>query len=226
MMSRAELVAVIQDDDLPPAVPDWLRQARDLQQEHPRLGLIAGMVGQIQGGPDTGRWGKARGRHVRQIPYSDSKGRPFMFVSWANIGPFLLRRSIFLASGMFHQSFSCRGDPGIGFDYEYGIRLWRRKYEVGLTIMHFRYHQGSSRSSGTRASVSAKQRRDAIEKRNTALIHQMYRGFYTNHAPGGANKSPAAKAMSPSSVCAAARLPTSANQQLKSARQRHQAVKS
>ena len=215
MMSRAELVAVIQDDDLPPATPDWLLQARDLQAEHPNLGLIAGMVGQVQGGPDTGRWGKARGRHVKQIPYADSKGRPFMFVSWANIGPFLLRRSIFLKAGMFHTSFSCRGDPGIGFDYEYGIRLWKKKYEVGLTIMQFRYHQGSSRSSGTRASSGAKQRRDAIEKRNTALIHQMYRGFYVNHAPGGANKSPAAKAMSLNSVCTAARLPTLANMRLK-----------
>ena len=57
---------------------------------------------------------------------------------------------------MFHQSFSCRGDPGIGFDYEYGIRLWKRGFEVGLTIMHFRYHQGSSRSSGTRSSTGAK----------------------------------------------------------------------
>jgi hypothetical protein len=34
-----------------------------------------------------------------------------------------------------------RGDPGIGFDYEYGIRLWKKKFEVGLTIMQFRYHQ-------------------------------------------------------------------------------------
>ena len=213
MMSRAETVAVIQDDDLPPATPDWLLQAFDLQREYPKLGLIAGMVGQIQGGPDTGRWGKQRGRHVRQIPYSDSKGRPFMFVSWANIGPFILRRSIFLKVGMFHQSFSCRGDPGIGFDYEYGIRLWKKKYEVGLTIMSFRYHQGSSRSSGTRASSGAKLRRDAIEKRNTLLIHQVYRGFYTNHAPGGANRSPHAKVMSLGSVCPAARLPTVLNHQ-------------
>ena len=138
---RRYIVAVIQDDDLPPLTPAWLTQAMDLQREHPKLGLIAGMVGQVQGGPDTGRWGKARGRHVKNIPYFDSKGRPFMFVSWANIGPFLLRRSIFLKAGMFHQSFSCRGDPGIGFDYEYGIRLWKRGFEVGLTIMQFRYHQ-------------------------------------------------------------------------------------
>jgi len=31
----------------------------DLQREHPKLGLIAGMVGQVQGGPDTGRWARA-----------------------------------------------------------------------------------------------------------------------------------------------------------------------
>ena len=53
-----------------------------------------------------------------------------MFVSWANIGPFVLKRDAFLSSGMFHDSYSCRGDPGIGFDYEYGIRLWRNNREA------------------------------------------------------------------------------------------------
>jgi hypothetical protein len=54
-----------------------------------------------------------------------------------------------------------------------------------------------------------------IESRNTLLIHQMYRGFYTNHAPAGANKSPAAKAMPVARTCPAARLPTAANHRLK-----------
>ena len=215
LMSRAQIVAVIQDDDLPPTEPNWLIQAEDNFYEHKKLALIAGLVGQIQGGPDTGRWGKQRGRHVKQIPYYDSKGRPFMFVSWANIGPFVLKRDAFLSTGMFHDSYSCRGDPGIGFDYEYGIRLWRNNKEVALQIMQFRYHVGASRSSGTRSSTSMKTRRDSIESRNTKLIHHVHKGFYVNHAPEGANKSPRAKAMSLKQTCKAAALPTLANNRLK-----------
>jgi hypothetical protein len=214
LMSRAQIVAVIQDDDLPPTEPNWLIQAEDNLYEHKKLALIAGLVGQIQGGPDTGRWGKQRGRHVKQIPYYDSKGRPFMFVSWANIGPFVLKRDAFLSSGMFHDSYSCRGDPGIGFDYEYGIRLWRNNREVALQIMQFRYHVGASRSSGTRSSTNMKTRRDNIESRNTKLIHHVHKGFYVNHAPEGANKSPKAKAMSVKQTCKAATLPTLANKRL------------
>jgi|TARA_B100001175_G_scaffold316065_2_gene329038 hypothetical protein len=214
LMSRAQIVAVIQDDDLPPTEPNWLIQAEDNFYEHKKLALIAGLVGQIQGGPDTGRWGKQRGRHVKQIPYYDSKGRPFMFVSWANIGPFVLKRDAFLSSGMFHDSYSCRGDPGIGFDYEYGIRLWRNNREVALQIMQFRYHVGASRTSGTRSSTNMKTRRDNIESRNTKLIHHVHKGFYVNHAPEGANKSPKAKAMSVKQTCKAATLPTLANKRL------------
>eukprot|EP00959_Pyramimonas_sp_CCMP1952_P363160 7604807-Pyramimonas_sp.AAC.1 len=45
-----------------------------------------------QGGPGTGRYGKQRARHVRQIPFVDANRQPFMFVTWVNMGPFILRR--------------------------------------------------------------------------------------------------------------------------------------
>jgi hypothetical protein len=67
-------------------------QAWELFTSQPKLALIGGLTGQIQGGPGTGRFGKQRARHVRQIPYVDAAGRPFMFVSWVNMGPFLLKR--------------------------------------------------------------------------------------------------------------------------------------
>ena len=45
-------------------------------------------------------------------------------------------------------------------------------------------------------------------------------GFYVNHAPDGANRSPRASAMSLNSICRAAKLPTLANRQLRGARGR------
>lgn len=70
----------------------WIEQAWGLFEQFPKLGLIGGLNGQIQGGPDTGRYGKQRARHVRQIPLKDNMGLPFMFVTWVNMGPFILRR--------------------------------------------------------------------------------------------------------------------------------------
>jgi len=81
--------------------------------------------------------------------------------------------------GGFYEAFSCRGDPGIGFDYEFGIRLWKQGYQVGLTIQGFRYHAGSTRSGGTRSSTAMKSRRDMLESRNTAFIHLLYKVRFT-----------------------------------------------
>ena len=41
-----------------------------------------------------------------------------------NMGPMLAPRRSFLASGMYNTALSCPGDPGIGFDFEYSIRMW------------------------------------------------------------------------------------------------------
>eukprot|EP00240_Pyramimonas_obovata_P001514 CAMPEP_0118942270 /NCGR_PEP_ID=MMETSP1169-20130426/35837_1 /TAXON_ID=36882 /ORGANISM="Pyramimonas obovata, Strain CCMP722" /LENGTH=495 /DNA_ID=CAMNT_0006887263 /DNA_START=376 /DNA_END=1866 /DNA_ORIENTATION=- len=217
-MAASDTVVLLQDDDAPPADPVFVQQAWSLFRQHPKLALIGGLTGQIQGGPDTGRYGKQRARHVRQIPLMDSSRQPFMFVTWVNMGPFIIKRSVFLKVGSFQESFSCRGDPGIGFDYELGIRLWQHGYQVGLTIQGFRYHVGKTRTGGTRSSTAMKKRRDMLESRNTAFIKLLYRGFYVNHAPDGANRSPRANAMSLNSVCRAAKLPTLANRQLRAAR--------
>ncbi|KAK3233384.1 hypothetical protein CYMTET_56316 [Cymbomonas tetramitiformis] len=213
-MASAEYIVLLQDDDIPPPVPQFLDQGAELFQTLPRLALIGGMTGQIQGGPNSGRFGKPRGNHVKMIPIKDAKGRPFMFVSWVNMGPFLLRRSVFLHAGAFIPSFSCRGDPGIGFDYEYGIRLWKLGFQTGLTMMNFKMHAGGSRSGGTRSSSGRKQRRDMIEARNTRAINTIYKGFYINHTPEGANK-PTSKGyrLPLRQICPAARLPSSANAQ-------------
>ena len=61
---------------------------------------------------------------MSEISTRDGFGEQFMFVTVVNIGPFVMDRAFFLASGMFNANFSCRADPGIGFDYEYAIRSW------------------------------------------------------------------------------------------------------
>ena len=54
------------------------------------------------------------------------------------------------------------------------------------------------------------------EYENAKRCHRVskHKGFYVNHAPDGANKSPKAKAMSVKQTCKAATLPTLANRRL------------
>ena len=36
--------------------------------------------------------------------------------------------------GMFNMNFSCAGDPGIHFEYEFSLRTWWRDYQVRLPL--------------------------------------------------------------------------------------------
>ena len=89
-----------------------------------RVLLRKKMKGTIQGGPLTNKYGVGRA----SIKFKSGFRQPFMFATLVNMGPFLIRRSYFLESGMFNGNFSCRGEPGIGFDYEFALRTWYLGY--------------------------------------------------------------------------------------------------
>jgi hypothetical protein len=61
---------------------------------------------------------------------------PFDFMYKVNASPLILRRSTFLRLGMFNQGFSCPGQAGITFDFEYSIRMWKHnaKVRVGSSL--------------------------------------------------------------------------------------------
>jgi len=167
---HAKLLVLLQDDDLPPVNQLWLQHAYSAFQNNPKLGLLAGFTGTIQGGPQTGKYGVGRSR----IPSSAANGRPFMFVTLANMGPFVIRQDLFWQTGMFNMNFSCRGDPGIGFDYEFSLRTWWKGYQVALFNCQFNYHWGNWGSTGTRANRPLYRRRVTIEKRNSQYHKTMY----------------------------------------------------
>mmetsp|Transcript_30274 Transcript_30274/g.85562 ORF Transcript_30274/g.85562 Transcript_30274/m.85562 type:complete len:690 (-) Transcript_30274:1615-3684(-) len=169
-LAHAKLVAVLQDDDLPPNRPQWLYHAASAFTNNHRLGFIGGFTGTIQGGPQTDKYGVGRSA----INTKAENGLPFMFVTLTNIGPFIMRQDLFWHTGMFNMNFSCRGDPGIGFDYEYSLRTWWKGYQVGLFNPEFVYHWGNWQASGTRANRPLYKRRQKIEKRNSVYHKTMY----------------------------------------------------
>ena len=120
-LSRGELIVFMQDDDLPSPRPNWFNFAKSLFAKNPKLGLVGGFTGTIQGGPLTDKYGVEK----KAIKYKTSFGNnKFMFVTLVNMGPFVTRSNFFLESGMFSANYSCRGEAGIGFDYEFSLRTW------------------------------------------------------------------------------------------------------
>ena len=70
---------------------------------------------------------------TKPVPFKEKElGFPFMWIYKVNMGPLLVRRSWFEHLGQFNLNFSCPGDPGIGFDFEYSVRLWHENARVGL----------------------------------------------------------------------------------------------
>ena len=121
-------VVFMQDDDVPPSHGRWIRQSLALFRRHPRLALLGGYTGKTAGGPKCGKYGLDAkgvygGRERHKMPTSDVGG-PFMFHAQLNMGPFIFRRDALRHMGGPQMGFSCRGESGIGFDYELSLRVW------------------------------------------------------------------------------------------------------
>ena len=180
-MARGEIIVVMQDDDIPPTTDAWIRQSLSLMSKNSALALLGGYSGLIQGTDQCGKFGldkdgKYGGFERLRMPYRDSTGLPFIFVALLNIGPFVMRRSIFLELGLFNSNFSCRGQEGIGFDYEWGVRVWKYGYQSGLIYPGFKYH--AVKAVKTKESQKRYKARHQQEGRNTILLKMLHLGFY------------------------------------------------
>lgn len=212
-LARGKFIVFMQDDDVPPPTPRWVHHAASLFRKNDVLGILAGFTGTIQGGPLTGKYGVQKD----SIKYRSSyQRRPFMFVTLANMGPMIMRRTAFHEIGMFSGNFSCRGEPGIGFDYEVSLRMWYYGFQVGLYDTEFAYAVGQ-KGSGTRANRGLYRARQTIERRNSRYHKNVYgpgsggQNFYIRQGLPG---TPSAKSTPRSQVRGVGKLVHEANEQL------------
>lgn len=133
--ARGEFICLLQDDDRPPKDGSWLSNGLDIFTYYPKLAVLGGWCGFNRYFAEA--WNcpwlpPGEG----EIPYVDPHTKlPLMFVENVNIGPYLLRRTVYRELGGFDLDFSAPGTPGITFESEFCYRAWKHGYQVALTDM-------------------------------------------------------------------------------------------
>ena len=159
--ARADIVCLVQDDDLIPQESDWLESALGQFSDNPRLAILGGFMGFKSFDPDP-----AKARRIWG-------GEEFRFVHHVNIGPYFIRRESYEALGGWEYSFSEVGEPGICFDNELCLRAWMNDYQVGYSFVPFKGPPGHYAADGGTVLFSDDVRvRNSV--RNSDTIFEMY----------------------------------------------------
>jgi hypothetical protein len=164
--ASADIICLVQDDDVIPHETGWLDCALGEFKKHPNLAIIGGFMGFHGFDPDPG--------NVKRI-WTEA---PFQFVDHVNIGPYFIRKQHYEALGGWDFTFSRVGEPAICFDNELCLRAWVNGYQVGYCFVPFKGQPNQySLDGGTMLFSATIRRRNQL--RNAKKIFQMY----ARHAP-------------------------------------------
>lgn len=159
--ANADVVCLVQDDDLIPDDSGWLADALACFRAHPNLAVLGGFMGFRAFHPDPDKVGRVWGP------------APFQFVHHVNIGPYFVRKRCYEALGGWDPSFSGVGEPGICFDNEFCLRAWMGGYQVGYRFVPFKGPPGNySLDGGTVLFSGTTRRRNQL--RNQRAIFEQY----------------------------------------------------
>jgi glycosyltransferase involved in cell wall biosynthesis len=132
--ARGEIVALLQDDDLPPADGAWVRAALDLFDRFPRLAVLGGRDGlELQAAPaEAGALPKVTYRMVRHRNDAGPDTQ-FDFVDVVNRAPMFLRREAIQRLGGIDNAFA----PFQCDDVDICLRAWKAGLHVGVYSTNF-----------------------------------------------------------------------------------------
>jgi GT2 family glycosyltransferase len=156
-LARGEFVCLLQDDDDLPTDLEWVTGSLALFDAYPDLAVLCGQSawGLHELDPDLDvdppdaaldptleswlRGGDVEGfvdERPEEVPTVDpTTGRPLVFTPCISVGPVFVRTSVFEALDGFDLDFSEPGEPGMGFEVDFGLRCWEAGYRVGFTPM-------------------------------------------------------------------------------------------
>lgn len=145
-LSRAEILCVIQDDDVVPEDPAWAAEVLAQFEAHPRLGVVGGFRAYLNA---PGYEDDSTEPSLSFVGSRLEQAGPFRFVPTVSIGPYWVRASCYAELGGFDTAYSAPGQAGVGFDEEFALRAWTRGWQVGFLHQPFKtgvegeYHYGS-----------------------------------------------------------------------------------
>lgn len=159
--ARADIVCLVQDDDLIPDNGWWLNSALAHFTAHPELAILGGFIGFYGFDPDPSKvvplWGESCFRYVHHV----------------NIGPYFIRTQAYETLGGWDHSFSRAGEPGICFDSELCLRAWMNGFRVAYSFVPFKGPPGYyALDGGTMAFAEDVRVRN--QRRNSQRIWDMY----------------------------------------------------
>lgn len=182
-LARGDVIAILQDDDIPPDSGAWVDEALALFDRHPQLAVLGGHQGWILDLSEPSAKVRARAvygyreekkwTYAKDIPYRDrASGQPFMFVQGVSIGPIFYRREVFLELGGFNLDYSQAGEVGMLVDHELSLRAWLAGYQVAVFgPVPFRRYVG-----GQGTVMFGKDERERNLARSFALVQRTYGG--------------------------------------------------
>jgi glycosyltransferase involved in cell wall biosynthesis len=135
--ARGEIVAFLQDDDIPPPDGKWVTEAVALFDRYPKLAVLGGRDGlelTLRIGPATSR------ESPNPITYRAINQRgglrvdlPFTFAEVINRAPMLVRRDTIQRLGWIDNTFA----PFQCDDVDLCLRTWKSGFQVGLYSTEF-----------------------------------------------------------------------------------------
>jgi glycosyltransferase involved in cell wall biosynthesis len=130
--ARGEIVAFLQDDDIPPPDGGWAIEALDLFDRHSKLAVLGGRDGLALHLRDPLPEPDESANHIAYSAVNQHKGRrvdiPFTFVEVVNRAPVLVRRHTIQQLGGIDTAFA----PFQCDDVDLCLRVWKAGFQVGL----------------------------------------------------------------------------------------------
>jgi hypothetical protein len=181
-MSEAKIFCLLQDDDVIPTDNDWLNYAQYLFKKYPKLAILGGARGRTINFDRDPTYGIDAGEIPYKNPDSEYNGRDLMFVENINIGPYFMRKDVFLELGGWDRRCSKAGEPGILFESEICYRAWAAGYQVALINIPVKLDNGdrgtiiydNTVSSMSDAPVGKQGTRQRNLINNIALMHSLH----------------------------------------------------
>jgi glycosyltransferase involved in cell wall biosynthesis len=130
--TRAEIVALLQDDDIPPINGSWIEDALALFDRYPKLAVLGGRDGLELKVTANGN-GPSLAYDLVNHRNGDRVKLPFTFVDTVNRAPILLRRETIQRLGGIDNAFA----PYQCDDVDLCLRAWKAGLQVGLYSTEF-----------------------------------------------------------------------------------------